>query len=110
MKIKGVVIKGKQKGKGLGFPTANLVLGKESRAKSGIYGGKVCLNGREYKAAIFVGEGDILEAHVLGFSGSLYGEEIEVEIGRKVRDIKRFKNDEELKKQIRQDILLIQNL
>jgi riboflavin kinase / FMN adenylyltransferase len=103
MKIKGLVIKGRAKGKKLGFPTANVKLDK--KLESGVFAGTVILGEKKYKAAIFVGsEGDILEAHILDFSGDLYGKEIEVIIKDKLRDIKRFNSDEELVEQIKKDI------
>ena len=46
----------------------------------------------------------MLEAHLIGFSGDLCGKEIEVEIGEKIREVRKFGNDEELKVQIRKDI------
>jgi riboflavin kinase / FMN adenylyltransferase len=105
MKIKGLVIKGKNKGKKLGFPTANLALEADFEAKSGVYAGRVCFDGKSYKSAIFIGkEGNILEAHILDFSGDLYGKEIEVEIGKKIREVKKFNSDKELQEQIREDI------
>jgi riboflavin kinase/FMN adenylyltransferase len=103
MKIKGTVIKGKQKGQGLGFPTVNIEY--ENGLASGVYSGKVNFQGKEYQAAIFYGNNKkIIEAHLLDFSGDLYGQEIEIEIEKKIREVIRFENIEELKKQIAKDI------
>jgi riboflavin kinase/FMN adenylyltransferase len=103
MMMKGIVIKGKQKGKELGFPTVNIEL--EDDLASGVYGGKVNVDGRRYRAAIFCGtDRKILEAHILDFSGDLYGQEIEIEVGKKIREVMRFENEEELKNQIIKDI------
>lgn len=106
MKISGIVIKGRQKGKELGFPTANVVLRDEIGIEDGIYAGKVIFEKKEYKAAIFVKD-NMLEAHILDFDGDLYGKEIEVEIGKKIREVIKFDNEEQLKKQIAKDIELI---
>ncbi len=102
-RIKGKVIRGKQRGRELDFPTANIAF--EKKIKSGIYAGLVRIDGRKYKAGIFVGPGGkLLEAHLIGFSGDLYGEEIEVEIGKKLRDVIKFSDNEGLKRQVRKDI------
>lgn len=106
MRIRGIVIKGKDKGRALGFPTANIKIGGE--CESGVYGGFVFINEKKYKAAIFIGQDKkILEAHILNFSGDLYGEEIEVEAGEKIREAMSFKSEEELKKQIERDLEII---
>ncbi len=106
--ICGKVIKGKNKGKKLGFPTANIELKK--KIESGIYAGRVRLNEKEYQAGIFVSpDGKILEAHLIEFSGDLYGREIEIEIGGKIREVRKFGSDEELKKQVQKDIGLIKS-
>lgn len=128
--ISGKVIKGKGKGIKLGFPTINIELG--DKIESGVYKGKVItrefknsrirandkligannkLGVNEWLAGIFIGEdGKILEAHLIGFSGDLYGREIEVEIGDKIREVMKFRDDERLKEQIKRDIDVIRNL
>ena len=101
--ISGKVIRGKSKGKESGFPTVNIELAK--KIESGVYEGSVKVGDKTYRAGIFVNsDGTLLEAHIIGFSGDLYGKEIEVEIEKKIRDVIRFDNDDELKKQIRIDI------
>jgi len=101
--VSGKVIQGKGKGKGLGFPTVNLALAE--KIESGVYAGSVRAGDKDYKAGIFVNpEGALLEAHLIGFSGDLYGKEIEVELERKIRDAKKFDNNKDLKEQIGKDI------
>jgi FAD synthase len=108
-RIVGIVAKGKQKGRELGFPTANLVL-LDSALKSGVYAGKAIFDGGEYVAAIFVPDlGNLLEAHILDFQGDLYGKEIEVAVGRKIREALRFKSEKELVSQISKDLLQIRS-
>ncbi|MDP1845681.1 MAG: riboflavin kinase [Candidatus Moranbacteria bacterium] len=103
MKISGKVIRGKGKGKELGFPTVNIELHK--KIESGVYAGKVNYDDKEYKVGIFVNkDSNLLEAHLVGFSGNLYGEDIEIEIRNRIRDVMKFENDEELKRQIKNDI------
>lgn len=106
-KISGVIIKGKQKGRALGFPTANLAL-DDPAIGSGVYVGKARFDGGEYVAAIFVPDsGDVLEAHLLDFDGDLYGKEIGVEVGQKIREVVRFESEKQLIDQVLKDLLLI---
>jgi riboflavin kinase / FMN adenylyltransferase len=107
MRISGKVTYGKSKGKKLGFPTANIEL--QEKIEGGVYAGIVKVGDKSYKAGIFVNnEGILLEAYIIGFLGNLYGKEIEVEINEKLREIRKFKDDEELKGQIRKDVKLIE--
>jgi len=102
-KITGTVIHGKKKGKALGFPTANIRL--KENVKSGVYAGNIFLNREKYKAAIFISkEGSVLEAHLLNFTGNLYGKEMKVEMGPRLREVKNFKKEEDLINQIVQDV------
>ncbi|EKE15959.1 MAG: riboflavin kinase [uncultured bacterium] len=107
MRIKGNVISGKNKGEKIGFPTINLAIGEEyaSIMNPGVYAGKVFLGSQEKKAAIFIdSEKKILEAHILDFSGNLRGQNVEVELGVKLREVEKFNSDEELVEQIKSDI------
>lgn len=104
--IKGKVYKGKQKGRQLGFPTANVRI--QTQLNSGIYAGGVILDNQKYKAAIFIPKvGNFVEAHILNFSKDIYGEKIEILIGKKIREVGKFKNNLELKEQIEKDLKLI---
>jgi riboflavin kinase / FMN adenylyltransferase len=102
-KVSGVVMKGKQLGRELGFPTANI------KAKlildSGVYIGEVILDNQKYKAAIFIPQiENFVEAHILNFSSDIYGKKIEIIIGKKIREVRKFENDDELKNQIKKDL------
>lgn len=106
LKIVGKVIHGQENGLKLGFPTANLNF--SGKLETGVYGGNVEFEGKKYKAAIvYFPEKSLVEAHILGFSGNLYDQEIQVEIGEKIREIIKFKNSEELINQINKDIEII---
>lgn len=102
-KIYGMALEGKKKGKELGFPTANLSC--ESSIPSGIYAGEVIWKGIAYPAAIYKGEAkDTTEAHLLDFSGNLYGESLTIIAHQKIRDSRAFTNKEELIAAIAKDI------
>lgn len=107
--ISGTVMRGKQKGRTLDFPTVNIPL-PIGKAASGVYAGKIDLDGKKYDASIFVGKSrNLLEAHILDFDGDLYGKKVEIEIGRKIREAMEFENDESMKEQIKSDIISIRN-
>jgi riboflavin kinase / FMN adenylyltransferase len=106
LKIAGIVIKGKQHGRKLGFPTANLKV--KIKPDSGIYAGEVILDNQKYKAAIFVPKkGNFIEAHILDFNLDIYEKTIEILIRERIREVKKFKNDTELKRQIKKDLKII---
>lgn len=93
----------------MGFPTANIRL--DQKKESGVYSGMVFFDQKQYKAAIFIGkEAKILEAYILDFSGDLYENEIEVEVGEKIRDVQKFSSTQELIGQIKKDVEIIKNL
>lgn len=111
-KISGVVIRGESRGKGLGFPTANVRLHK--KIPEGIYAGSVTINGKVYFSASFVGSAktfqktDVkLENYLLDFAMDIYGKWITVRLYKKIRDNQQFDSVEELVKQMREDVVQI---
>lgn len=110
--ICGKVVAGDRLGQQLGFPTANLDVPGLVLPPHGVYAGITKLNGKFYRAAlniglrptVAVGKQLRVEAHLLEFNGDLYGQELEIEIGEKLRDEKKFASLEELRKQIARDI------
>jgi riboflavin kinase/FMN adenylyltransferase len=111
--ISGRVIRGQKYGRVLGFPTANLdrrdYVRRGFDVKLGVWSGQAKLKIKNYPAAIVIGPLDKnhlpkIEAHLLNFKGNLYGKKITIILRRFVRPFIKFKNEEELKKQIRIDI------
>jgi riboflavin kinase/FMN adenylyltransferase len=111
--ISGRVIEGDKVGRQIGFPTANLEATGLVLPPNGVYSGFAKLNEQSYRIALNIGfrptvatgEPQLrVEAHLLDFSGKLYGEELEIEIGEKLRDEKKFGSAEELREQIARDI------
>jgi FAD synthase len=104
--VEGIVQKGAGKGAQLGFPTANIPCAGE--VPSGIYAGEVMRKEKSYPAAIYKEDGkNIIEAHLLDFSGNLYGETIQVVAHKKIRDTKKFASEQELVAAIQKDIDVI---
>jgi len=110
--IKNTVVKGMQRGKLLGFPTANLNQPAEKACpKAGVYSGIVIIDNKKYSSVINVGKRptyadlaeNLIEAHILNFNGDLYGKEIEIGFLKRIRDEVRFNSESELKGQIKED-------
>ncbi len=110
--IRGEVIKGDQRGRKIGFPTANMRLGETLHPGFGVYAGKVKIKGEEkdYLAAINIGirpmfesKIPLLEAHLLDFHGDLYGQELRVCPLIKLRGEAKYPDLEALIAQIEKD-------
>ena len=117
--IIGKVQKGKQLGKKIGFPTANIDIKDYILAKPGVYVVKVQkLNSLNYTRGIanlgyrptFNGKKVLLEIHLFNFSGNLYNKYLTVEFLKFIRSEKKFKNVDQLKKQIKIDLLIAKKI
>jgi riboflavin kinase/FMN adenylyltransferase len=104
MHYRGVVQRGSERGRELGFPTANITL--TDRGVSGIYAGRVKIGADKYHAAVYADQRrQVLEAHLGKYEGGdLYGNVIEIELLKKIREDKRFDDEAELRRQIQKDI------
>ncbi len=114
--ICGRVVEGDRIGQQLGFPTANLDAANLILPPNGVYSAVTKLNGRRYRVALNIGLRPTVaaarpqlrvEAHLLDFSGPLYGAELELEPGLKLRDEKRFSSPTELREQISRDVAAV---
>lgn len=115
--VEGVVIGGNQLGRKLGFPTANIAINDDLAVENGVYCSKVFVEGEEYVAMTNVGvrpsvDGSrrLLETHLFGFEGLLYGLTLRVELYDKIRDEKKFSSVDELREQIAKDFNKIKEL
>ena len=113
--ITGKVQKGKQLGKKIGFPTANIDIKDYILACPGVYAVKAKRYGENnfikgianlgYRPT-FNGKKILLEVHLFNFSGNLYNKYLTVEFKKFIRKEKKFKNVEQLRKQIKTDLLI----
>ncbi len=111
--IEGIVQKGRQIGKKIGFPTCNIDIGDYVLAKPGVYAVKVLRkNDTKYIKGIanlgyrptFNQKKILLEVHLFNFSGNLYNKYLSVEFLKFIRKEKKFKNVNQLKNQIKTDL------
>lgn len=111
--MSGKVMLGRQLGRTLGVPTANVELHRARAPMAGVYAVEVSgFDGRSYRGVANVGVrptvGDrskaLLEVHIFDFDGHLYGQHIEVVFRHKIRDERKFDSLEELKHWIIADI------
>ena len=111
--ILGEVIYGKQLGRVLGFPTANLQFENKIYPEFGVYGVKVHIEGDEkiYNGVMNIGKNptvDIgilsVETNIFDFSDDIYGKIILIEVLENIRSEKKFNSVDELKKQIGYDV------
>ncbi len=111
--IQGVVKKGRQVGKKIGFPTCNIDIGDYVLAKPGVYAVKVLRkNNKKYLKGIanlgyrptFNQKKILLEVHLFNFSGNLYNKLLSVEFLKFIRKEKKFNNVNQLRSQIKKDL------
>jgi riboflavin kinase/FMN adenylyltransferase len=119
--VEGTVVKGAQRGQQIGFPTANITVSKEMLLPSdGVY---ACWymrdDGHRHMAAANIGrrptfqennEESILEVHLIGYEGNLYGEKARVEFVDFLRNEIKFENLDALRNQLEADIAAAHSL
>ncbi|MBT8488706.1 MAG: bifunctional riboflavin kinase/FAD synthetase [Gemmatimonadetes bacterium] len=111
--IRGVVVRGEGRGKGLGFPTANIRVAEGDKLipPQGIYAVRGVLRGGTYAGALhlgprptFKGSPPTIELHLMDFDHDIYGEEVRVDFIEHLRGIEPFTTVDALVEQIRQDV------
>lgn len=112
-KLSGEVIKGRQLGRTINFPTANISLADNCVVpeKLGVYITRVRVLGKYYKGITNIGKNPtvsnenkiFIETHILDFDKDIYGEIIELEFYKFIRSEQKFNNLEELKLQLEKD-------
>jgi riboflavin kinase / FMN adenylyltransferase len=121
--LEGPVARGAGRGRGLGFPTANVAAEGELRPKLGIYAARAQvldgpLAGTARPAALSVGtnpqftggQAVTVEAYLLDFEGDLYDRRLRLELGERLRDEGRFESIDALVAQIREDVARVRKL
>jgi riboflavin kinase/FMN adenylyltransferase len=111
--LSGHVKPGDQRGRLLGFPTANILLKHDKLVLSGVFAVDVMLEDHQYYHGVanlgvrptVDGLRRKLEVHLFDFAGDLYGQRLKVIFKYKIRDEQRFADIDALKQQIWQDVI-----
>lgn len=111
-RVEGVVVRGDQRGRKLGFPTANFLTSSHAAVPAdGVYAGWVIRGGERLPAAAsvgtnptFSGEDRRVEAHILDFDGDLYGERLGLDLVANLRGQVKYDGVEPLIAQIKEDV------
>jgi riboflavin kinase/FMN adenylyltransferase len=112
--INGTISKGKQLGREIGFPTANIVPEYNNKLipKDGVYTVDVVTGGLNYSGMLSIGTNPTvnpdrhthtIEVNIFDFDGEIYNEEICVIFRQRIRDIKKFDNISQLAEQLKND-------
>jgi len=109
--LTGRVVYGKQLGRTIGFPTANMDIETSVECRTGVYYASCNVDGTIYRVILNIGthptvpEGPpTVEAHLIGFSGDLYGQQITVKLLRYMREEKKFPSLQALTEQLNRDM------
>lgn len=115
--LSGTVVKGKQLGRTIGFPTANIQLANDLKLipQNGVYAVKVFYQNECLKGMMNIGvrptiEGKndpTIEVHIFDFDQTIYGDNLRVELYKKTRDEQKFNGIEALKNQLKLDEISI---
>lgn len=112
--IEGLVIHGKNKGKAIGFPTANILVDNELIIpRTGVYAGYINVKNQEYKAIINIGHNPTfnfndslsVEVNIIHFNEDIYGESVTVKFMNRLRDEKKFDTIQQLIEQLNLDAM-----
>ncbi|MEP6928483.1 MAG: bifunctional riboflavin kinase/FAD synthetase [Flavobacterium sp.] len=110
--LSGEVTKGKQLGRTIGFPTANIHIEEDYKKipKNGVYVVQALINGKVVFGMMNIGfnptvngEKQTIEVHVFDFDADIYGQKIEVSLLNYLREEQKFGSVELLKEQLNQD-------
>jgi len=110
--IDGVVVEGAQRGRELGFPTANLSTENDLVPPTGVYATAIDIRGTRWPSITNVGVRPTFEAagpvtvetHVLGLQHDVYGAPVSLSFVQRLRDERRFADVDALKEQIEADV------
>ncbi|MFC1938558.1 bifunctional riboflavin kinase/FAD synthetase [Chloroflexota bacterium] len=110
--LQGKVIRGESRGAKLDYPTANLEIEPgQALPTEGVYATRTYIGGRALESVTnigrrptFGGGKSVVEVYILGYQGSLYGQELNIDIIERLRGEKKFDSAEALRQQIARDI------
>jgi riboflavin kinase/FMN adenylyltransferase len=109
--LRGPVVHGRERGRTIGFPTANIQSYTESLPPDGVYATRVVLDDGSYPSITNIGMRPTfgepertIEAHIFDFSRDIYGREVKLEIAERIRPERKFQSAQALAAQIASDL------
>ncbi len=109
--LRGTVVHGRERGRTIGFPTANLAAETECIPPDGVYATRAVLAEGAYPSITNIGmrptfreTARSIETHIFDFNRDLYGQTIKLEIIERVRPERKFESGEALGRQIALDL------
>ena len=115
--LRGPVVRGRERGRTIGFPTANLASETECIPPDGVYATRVILDDGAYGAIANIGMRPTfaesersIEAHIFDFSRDIYGMRIKLELVERIRAERKFDNADALKAQIALDLSKVREI
>lgn len=110
--LRGTVVAGEQIGRSIGFPTANIsVEDRQLVPARGVYAVESTINGKMHVGVCNIGNrptfggiSQTIEVHFIGFDDDIYGETLDIEFCRRIRDEMAFDSPEKLVEQIKKDV------
>ena len=116
-RLTGKVGHGAERGRTLGFPTANLVDCANLIPGHGVYAAVSTVGGTPYPAAVNIGPNPTfgeaakkVEVHLVGYTGDLYDQNLDVDFVSRIRDVQKFASVDELVSQLRRDVELVRTV
>ena len=115
-RLRGTVVHGKGKGHTVGMPTANLQPSPgQTLPEEGVYAALAQVEGQTYRAVTNVGtrpsvdsdSRETVESLLLGYTGDLYGKEMELAFYRRLRGIEKFPSLQAVKEQVDRDSMAV---
>ena len=114
--VEGPVLHGLENGRKINFPTLNMEI-NENLLPNGVYITRTFIDGKIYKSMTNIGthpsiselSKPIIETNVINFSEFIYGKVVKVEFLKFIRDQKKFPSLNELKEQLKKDLIQAQN-
>jgi len=118
--LSGTIVKGKQIGKTIGYPTANLNVEESYKIipKNGVYVVRSIIGGKPYFGMMNIGHNPtvsensrqkFIETYFFDFDGDLYGKKLQIEILKRIRDEQKFDGIEQLVQAMKSDELYSRN-
>lgn len=109
MKIVGTVVRGQGFAMlAFGLPTANLEIEAVVTLAPGVYVGYALAEGARYNSVIYIGPqgSEKFEVHLFGFTGELYGQSLEIEMGEMISPSVPWESEEQMKAKVAADVAL----